>query len=271
MARSGSSRFVLIGAAGVALAIAAFNFILPDNSSGPNASPPDPTEGLIEDASAINALGYDYTTWWSGTSDLIQSRNLLETNWVLIFDDSGSMNESQCSNNDAKINVAKQAAVTFVGEIPSADNVAVYLLNGTPVSGTFKFDTRQAALNQIVNSYGDGGTPLGFALREGRELLAQQAARQLGYGTYNLVVLTDGAASDADTMVTETIALFENTPIELHVIGFCLPNQHALNIEGLVRYYNASTPELLDEAFGSILAESGAFDADSATTFDAGS
>jgi len=39
----------------------------------------------------------------------------------------------------------------------------------------------------------------------------------------------------------------------------------------LVRYYNARSPDVLSEAFSSILAESGAFEDGAITSFDKGS
>ena len=68
-------------------------------------------------------------------------------------------------------------------------------------------------------------------------------------------------------MVRATRALFETTPIQLSVIGFCLPSDHALNLSDLLQYYNANSPEALDSAFDQILAEAADFSGGGVSSF----
>ena len=89
---------------------------------------------------------------------------------------------------------------------------------------------------------------------------AGQGARQLGYGEYHLVVVTDGEASDGQDPTNVVKVILDRSPIVLHTIGFCIGTDHVLNQPGRSYYVAAESPEQLQQGLSAVLAEAPAFD-----------
>jgi hypothetical protein len=102
----------------------------------------------------------------------------------------------------------------------------------------------------------DYRTPLGASVHEAAVVLERQAAAQLGYGEYNLVVVTDGAATDGSDLERIVDLVADQTPINLFTVGFCIDDRHILNQEGRTEYRSALNPEELGTALKAVLAES---------------
>src|SRR3989344_5740419 len=90
------------------------------------------------------------------------------------------------------------------------------------------------------------------ALKEGTDLLKAQRARQLGYGEYYIVVVTDGEPSDGDDMKGAEYAV--NNNVSVVTIGFCLGEKHALN-KYSVSSHNVADPSELFRALRDTQAE----------------
>lgn len=90
-------------------------------------------------------------------------------------------------------------------------------------------------------------------------MLEKQAAAQLGYGEYNLVVVTDGDASDGSDLEKIVDLVAGQTPINLYTVGFCIDDRHVLNQEGRTEYRSALNTEELGTALQAVLAESEEF------------
>ena len=104
-----------------------------------------------------------------------------------------------------------------------------------------------------------GLTPLRSALTQARGKIEAQARRQLGYGEYHLVVVTDGEAlpnEDPRAIVNSIIAA---TPIVLHTIGFCIDAKHSLNQPGRILYRQANDLDELKKGLQNVLAEAPSF------------
>ncbi|MGF1623361.1 MAG: hypothetical protein ACFCVH_00645, partial [Alphaproteobacteria bacterium] len=71
-----------------------------------------------------------------------------------------------------------------------------------------------------------------------------------------IVVVTDGYAEDPEAMTDQVHALLSGTPVTIHTIGFCISENHALNLPGLVYYRSAMDPGELLLGLESVLAES---------------
>jgi hypothetical protein len=98
------------------------------------------------------------------------------------------------------------------------------------------------------------------AISAGYAQLEQQAMRQLGYGRYVLVVVTDGQANPGHDPTEKVRWMLNNTPIELHTIGFCIGTDHSLNMPGRTVYKAADNPAALRQGLADVLAEAEAFD-----------
>jgi Mg-chelatase subunit ChlD len=119
---------------------------------------------------------------------------------------------------------------------------------------------RQQFAETVQSASASGGTPLKDAISTGYAHLEKQAARQLGYGRYVLVVVTDGQAGGNQDPAAKVNWMLRNTPVELHTIGFCIGTNHSLNMPGRTVYKAADNPAALRQGLAEVLAEAETFD-----------
>ena len=122
---------------------------------------------------------------------------------VIILDDSGSMNESMQGTRIRKMDGAKRALTQVIEQIPESTKVGILLLNGAKAAnhwlvplGPLDKNLAQAKVKSISAG---GGTPLGEAMRIAADQLLQARAKAV-YGTYRLIVVTDGEATDKELL-----------------------------------------------------------------------
>ena len=188
--------------------------------------------------------------------------NLLAKNYYLIFDGSGSMAEVKCSGSRPKIEVAKEAVVHWASSVPEHANLGLYIFHNDSRTILPLGSGSRDAFNRTVRSVNPGGgTPLSDAFVIAYRELTQQGKRQLGYGEYTIVVVTDGIANDADRLAKAVDIILANSPITVYSIGFCIGERHSLNQPGKTVYKSAGNPEQLAEGLKDVLAESEFFDA----------
>lgn len=185
---------------------------------------------------------------------------LMAANYYVVFDASGSMNDRQCSGSESKIVVAKRAFAQFVDRLPADVNAGLTVFRGdiqefVPL-GPLKPDMLKASVNLIEAG---GRTPLVESIARAYQALTLQGQRQLGYGEYHLIVVTDGESTDGNP-INVVNAMFGQSPVVLHTIGFCIGATHSLNQPGQVLYRNADSPAELADSFASVLAEAPSFD-----------
>lgn len=223
---------------------------------------------LLSLASSDPGYGFDATRndWPILKDDQLKSDQLLAENYLIIFDGSGSMAGSECSGNDTKAKVAISAVNSFVDQISSLANVGLLVFDRNGIDTRIKLGTEnRTQLKQKVSTINfGGGTPLRSALSLGLVELEEQANKQLGYGEYNIVIVTDGVASESESPESIVNSIYENTPVAIRTIGFCLGENHSLNQPGITYYKSADNPESLREGLASVLAESDSF-SDTAT------
>lgn len=195
--------------------------------------------------------------------DVKLAENLLAANYYVVFDGSGSMLDSQCSGRQTKLAAAKDALKEFAASVPTDANLGLLAFTDgrihelTPLAPGNRRQFAEAA--QAVAASGD--TPLKDAVSAGYARLEAQAVRQLGYGRYVLVVVTDGYASPGQEPAAKVSWMLERTPVELHTIGFCIGENHSLNMPGRTVYKAADNPAALRQGLADVLAEAETFDA----------
>jgi Ca-activated chloride channel family protein len=185
-------------------------------------------------------------------------------NYYIVFDGSGSMDEAKCSGTEKKIDIAKRAFQEFAATIPGSANVGLAVFDEDGLNERLPL-TQQGGnrAGQLVQQVAPGGgTPLQASVLLGKEKLKYQAARQLGYGEYHLVIVTDGEASKGQDPSDAVNALLAESPILVHTVGFCLGEDHSLNQAGRVYYQAADNPEELKKGLSEVLAEAPAFSVD---------
>jgi Ca-activated chloride channel family protein len=185
-------------------------------------------------------------------------------NYYVVFDASGSMTETKCSGSQRKIEVAKTAVQEFATKIAGDANIGLMIFDNRGPREALPLGKDQLLqFKNLVSSIdAGGGTPLRSAIYSAGQNLAKQAARQMGYGEYHLVVVTDGEADEGQDPRTIVGTLLKGTPVVLHTVGFCIGSKHSLNQPGLVLYQSADNPEELRQGLKEVLAEASSFNVD---------
>ena len=187
-------------------------------------------------------------------------KDLLAKNYYIVLDASGSMKETTCADGKTKMKASINALEQFLQGAPKDANYGLSVFH----QGYFKelvklnsqTDWRQAMQELRQNLVPDGGTPLASATKAAQQKLEEQGRKQLGYGEYNLVLITDGMAGQGENPKTAVDLIIRNTPLNLSVIGFCIGKDNVLNQPGYIQYRTATDPESLKESLQSVLAES---------------
>jgi uncharacterized protein with von Willebrand factor type A (vWA) domain len=186
------------------------------------------------------------------------------SNYYIVLDASGSMRETECSGGKRKIEAAVTALGRFVAAVPPTANLGLLVFDDDGVTERVPLgrDNRDGLRNALRDVRAAGGTPLRTAIGQGYAQLTTQALRQLGYGEYHLVVVTDGKPDPSDEDPTPVVdELLAKTPVVLHTIGFCIGTDHVLNQQGRSYYVAADSPDELLAGLTAVLAEAPKFDA----------
>lgn len=228
--------------------------------SGDSAATRSP-EGRDPDSYAMRPLA---NTWPAQVASSGVTGQPLDTvNYYLVLDGSGSMGDDNCSAGQPKINTAVAAVKTFISVVPKQANLglAVFDRNGLSQRVPLGAGNRKAFMAQLDRVRADSGTPLRSSMKIAVDALSEQARRQLGYGEYHLVVVTDGYADPRSEEPGPLVeAVLRESPVVVHVIGFCIGEQHSLNQPGRTLYTSADSPQALQQGLSSVLAESPTFD-----------
>ncbi len=222
----------------------------------PTTSAPQPADTSPSGAPyyALNAVKSD---WPPGKGSGAVAANLLTPNYYVILDGSGSMSHSECSGGTSKMAAAKTALKQFVLQVPADANLGLLVFDQKGVKermplGQHARSDLQNAIEQVTPG---GGTPLSAAISQGYQALVAEANRQLGYGEYHLVVVTDGEANSGFEPNKVVGQVMRDSPVVMHTIGFCIRGDHSLNQQGLTLYKAADNPDSLSEGLQSVLAE----------------
>ncbi|GLQ71206.1 vWA domain-containing protein [Vibrio penaeicida] len=194
------------------------------------------------------------------------SNNLLAKNYYIVLDGSGSMDRTSCGNGNSRIDVAKDALTQFVSSLSDDTQIGLYVFDEHGSNERAALDSGAAHKHKVIDFISkvqpNHGTPLGSSISQALRSLNDQAAMQLSYGDYNLVIVTDGVAGDTPLMNSMVDKIIVETPINIHTIGFCIDDDHALNRKGYVNYQSAQNAEQLLTGLGTVTAEAESFDVD---------
>lgn len=189
---------------------------------------------------------------------------LRAVNYYVVFDGSGSMMQDKCGGGLPKIDVATDAVRHFFSIVPADANVGLAAFDKRDIServplGTNNRDELRAALDRIKPG---ADTPLKSTIKIAYDNLTAQARKQLGYGEYHLIVVTDGKpdprSEDPTRVVKEILA---QSPVVLHTIGFCIDSDHVLNQSEKVFYASATDSDELQKSLQAVLARPSAIEA----------
>jgi hypothetical protein len=188
---------------------------------------------------------------------------------VILLDASGSMRDTMSSSNSSRMDVAKTALAKVVDRIDPNAEVGLLVFSDIEGANGWLYDLapldRPRLLEAIDRCQASGGTPLGAYLKVAADRLLQARQSQRGYGTYRLLVVTDGEANDPELLgayLPDVLA----RGVTVDCIGVDMVNEHAL-AKQVHSYRRADDPAALEQAMAAALGEVGAADAsDDAST-----
>ena len=187
-------------------------------------------------------------------------------NVVIVLDASGSMDAQFANSQISRMQAAKQALHQVLAQLPDTTHVGLLVFSGARIPdpwvyplGPLDLDMLKTALLPVQP---DGGTPLGDYIKQGADRLLQERKAQHGYGSYRLLVVTDGEASDQDLVDTYTPDVISRG-LTLDVIGVDMQADHTLE-RSAHSYQGAADPQALVRAVGQVFAEVSFSDGDAA-------
>lgn len=174
----------------------------------------------------------------------------LDKNVVLVIDGSGSM------QGDA-IEQAKSSVKAVSGQLQEW-NVCIVAFDRTGTGIRMPLSKASAnTIGQVVDQIKTGGgTPLGTAMKQGLQTLQARESTQQGYGTYMLMVITDGAADSGheERLMRNIAEQTVGSGYALDVIGYRINGKHVLK-DYAHNYREAGNAADLSKALSQALAE----------------
>ncbi len=182
----------------------------------------------------------------------------LARNFYFIFDGSGSMDSGPggaCRGDQSfgsKLEGAQWAVEEFLAKVPEEVHLGLYVFDRDVREEVVPLGAgnREKFLAQINRIRAGGGTPLAAGITFGAERLVEQYKRQLGYGDYRLVVVTDGRADK----IPEAARYAGHFGMPIYAIGLCIDEDHPLR-RYAVSYRAADSFADLAEGLEQTLAE----------------
>ena len=190
---------------------------------------------------------------------------------VVVLDDSGSMDNLMRTSSGRlkRIVAAKEALTAVLSRLPAGTRIGVLALNsqvdGSPWVVPLENIEGEAWRSRVAAIAAVGGTPLGEFLKQGADALLRARAAQ-PYGSYRLLVVTDGEANDqmlVDSYLPEILA----RGLMVDVIGVDMDGEHSLALRAH-SYRRADDAAALQQALTEVLAETALDDAAGAADFE---
>jgi hypothetical protein len=190
------------------------------------------------------------------------STALARDNVVILLDASGSMEDTMSGSDASRMDVAKQALAKVVDQIDARTNVGFLVFSDIPEANGWLYPLgpldRPRLLDAIDSCRASGATPLGAYLKQAADRLLEARQAQRGYGTYRLLVVTDGEANDPELLGMYLPDVLSRG-ITIDCIGVDMREEHAL-AKRVHSYRRGDDPSGLERAVAQALAEVGSTD-----------
>jgi len=191
---------------------------------------------------------------------LLRAQDVYTDNVVIVFDDSGSMDRDMSDakgKSVVKMTAAKLALHEVLKQVPDSTHIGLLSFQRNWIYKLGKKDDVQ--LKKAIDSLrAGGGTPLGKYMKAGADALLVKREQQHNYGSYKLLVLTDGEAGDKNLVEKYTPDIVARG-ITLDVIGVKMAKKHTL-ANYAHSYRAANDPEALKQAIKEVLTEKSVLD-----------
>jgi hypothetical protein len=193
-----------------------------------------------------------------------------QDNIIVVLDASGSMRQPMPKSSKSRMEAAKEALQTVIQGLPPTANVGILVFSSRNLKNDWVYPLKPVdprELREAINKpQPGGGTPLGAYLKKGTDALLKQRRAQHGFGTYRLLVVTDGQASDQH-LVDRYLPDVLSRGITVDVIGVDMAPDLSLATQ-VHSYRTADNPETLVEAVKNVFAEVGSGGSDAAQSAD---
>jgi uncharacterized protein YegL len=180
-------------------------------------------------------------------------------NVVIVLDSSGSMARPLPGAGTDKMTAAKAALKQVLSSVPQETRIGLLVFSARGVSDDWVYPLGprdDAKLMQAIDlPMPGGGTPLGAYLKKGADRLLEERAKQFGYGTFRLLVVTDGEAQDQQLVNRYTPEVIARG-ITVDVIGVAMNQRHTLATR-VHSYRSANDPASLKRAIAEVFGEIG--------------
>ena len=178
-------------------------------------------------------------------------------NVVIVLDASGSMKQNMRGTKIRKMNAAKDALKAVLQNVPSSTHIGLLVFSAGNLKNhwAYPLGTRDEAklMSAIDRPKADRGTPLGEYIKIGADRLLEARKEQYGYGTYRLLIVTDGDANDPE-LVDRYAPQILARGITMDVIGVDMQTDHTLATMAH-SYRRANDPASLEQAIREVFAE----------------
>ena len=180
-------------------------------------------------------------------------------NIVIVLDGSGSMGRPLAGANTDRMTAAQAALKQVLETVPRETRIGLLVFSAKGVEDDWVYPLGprdDAKLIEAINRpRPGGGTPLGAYLKKGADRLLEERARQFGYGTFRLLVVTDGEAGDQNLVERFTPEVIARG-ITVDVIGVAMDRRHTLATR-VHSYRSANDPASLTRALSEVFGEIG--------------
>lgn len=213
---------------------------------------------VMQNTSSLAMLFAIYVFLVSLVVAVLPAENVHTDNIVVVLDASGSMEDKFSSDpTQTRMDAAKEALQAVLTTIPDGTNIGLLVFSGSNVNNHWVYPLGpkdNEVLTKAINSPFPGGkTPLGKYLKIGANRLLEQREKQYNYGSYRLLVVTDGEATDRDKVQAYTPEIMHKQ-IRIDVIGVDMKKKHMLATV-VDSYRRADDPKQLIKAVSDVLAE----------------
>lgn len=180
-------------------------------------------------------------------------------NVVIVLDASGSMKDVMPGTGISKMEVAKSALKEVLRQVPASTQIGLLVFSASNLRNDWAYPLgprNDAALTAAIDPIQPGSdTPLGRYIKRGADRLLEERAKQFGYGTYRLLIVTDGEAQDQQLVKSYTPDVMARG-ITMDVIGVAMRGDHTLATK-VHSYRRGNDPEALRRAIREVFGEVG--------------
>ena len=182
------------------------------------------------------------------------------SNFYFMIDVSGSM-DGECAGK-TKMEGAKESVIKFVTKIPNDANIGLLLFgtsNDVEEVISLGNNNKREFIELVSKLEANGGTPLGAATKLGVDKLTQQYKKQMGYGDYRLIIVSDGAATSESSFKRALDYSRKHSFVSIYGIGLCMQSDKLLKSYS-VQYSEADDYDKLSKALEQTVGELPTFD-----------